>query len=146
MATNNEGTTLIDQKAMSANQMKVVNAIIEYHNGETKLTQKQLIEANNKLYGKIYGPYFIIKNSACKSTKEKGIYNLGVLKLSAAAKKAAEAPAVTEPDAPPAKKAKKVAASKPAKKAAKKSKKAPAPTEPLDDTLPTDADADQASV
>lgn len=136
-------SSLINTKAMSADQMKVVEAIIKFHGGEVKQTQKQIIEANSKLYGKTYGPYFIIKNTACKNAKEHGIYNLGVLKMSAAAAKELANPKA-EGDVP-SKKKKKVSAKKkasgqtasPKPKAKKGGSKEKAPEQTPAEAMPT---------
>jgi hypothetical protein len=94
--------------ALSKSQMEVVNAIISFHGGKKVLRRKEVLEANQAL-GKKWSPYWIVKNIQCQTT-ERGIYNLGVLKLKSekAAKKVA-APVDTS--------AKKIAAPKSAKKA-----------------------------
>lgn len=85
-------------------------------------TRKELRDAHGVLRGRRAAPYFISKNVACKVTGQHGMYNVAVLKLSAAALKA------TDAEAPAAPKAKgKKEASKPKKGAsgASKGKKAP---------------------
>jgi hypothetical protein len=101
--------------ALSKSQMEVVNAIISFHGGKKVLRRKEVLEANRAL-GKKWSPYWIVKNIQCQTT-ERGIYNLGVLKLKSekAAKKVA-APVDTQS-------AKKIAAPK----SAKKTKSLPAP-------------------
>ena len=120
--TTEKGTphTLFRGYALSADQFKIIQDIIEFHKGETKLTSKQLITANQSLRCKKYMPYFIGRNLSAKIKNTPGIYNLSVFKLAASASKTAAA--VVEP------KAKKEA--KPKREAKSKCTAPPVNTEP----------------
>ena len=79
---NGNPRTLFRAIALNTEQFKLVQDIIAFHNGETKLTRKQILACNETLRpGKAYMPYFISKNVACRRTGDPfGIYDLSGLK------------------------------------------------------------------
>ena len=85
---NGNPRTLFRALALNAAQFQIVQDIVKFCEGETTLTRKQLMDAHFALRGKIYMPYFIGKNMACK-TKTNGIFDVSRLKLAANANAAA---------------------------------------------------------
>ena len=80
--------TLIRAIVINAKQFALVQAIIAACDGETLITRKRIMEVQKTVgYDHVFIPYWIGKNESCK-TKTTGLYNLGVLKLSASSKKA----------------------------------------------------------
>lgn len=73
---------LVKGTAVSAEQFALVKDIIKMYKGETRLTRTQIKQAHADLRGAKASPYFIVKNMACK-TKERGVYNLNVLRQKA---------------------------------------------------------------
>ena len=94
--TNSKGTpiTLFRAIALNTQQFALVQGIIAFHNGETKLTRKQILECNETLRpGKAYMPYFISKNVACRRSGDPfGIYDLSGLKAASGKSVAAPTP------------------------------------------------------
>lgn len=78
--------TLINARAVSANQMKLVGELIDLYGGETVITRGQLKAGHLTLRGKLASPYFIAKNVAAQVKGQRGKYNLSVFKLAASAK------------------------------------------------------------
>jgi hypothetical protein len=81
---NGNPKTLFRAIALNTQQFALVQGIIAFHNGETKLTRKQILACNETLRpGKAYMPYFISKNVACRRSGDPfGIYDLSGLKAS----------------------------------------------------------------
>lgn len=100
-------TSLIRTTAVNAIQFKLVQELISWNNNEPKMRRKDLKAGHLALRGKKASPYFIAKNLACQVKGEHGLYNLGVLKLSAAAAKAPSAETPKATTTKPAAKAKK---------------------------------------
>jgi hypothetical protein len=109
---------------LNTEQFKIVQDIINYFEGETKLTSKQLITANNVLRGKKHMPYFIGRNLIAK-TKESGMYDLSKLKLSKAKETPVAPPSKKEKSTKPKGGTKKVASPKKGAKTASKRGAAP---------------------
>ena len=79
---NGNPRSLFRAIALNTQQFALVQSIIAFHNGETKLTRKQILACNETLRpGKAYMPYFISKNVACRRSGDPfGIYDLSGLK------------------------------------------------------------------
>lgn len=117
-----EHTVLITGTTLSQTQFKLVSDMIKAA-GKDHLTRAELREFHMKLRKKKSSPYFISKNRSAK-TKDRGIYNLGVFKLSAEAAKEGKEP-VAKKKAAPKPKAAKVPKVKKEKKAPAKGKTTP---------------------
>ena len=109
---NGNPKTLFRAIALNTQQFALVQAIIAFHEGETKLTRKQILACNETLRpGKAYMPYFISKNVACRRAGDPfGIYDLSGLKA------ASGKSVVAEPSKKEAKKGKKESKGKREKK------------------------------
>jgi hypothetical protein len=102
-----ERKSMFRATALTVKQMDIVNSFIKFNGGNPKMNLTKLMEANLALRGKIYTPYFIYRNDACR--KGKSEFDLSKLHVSKeSAKKAAEkATAEAEGETAPPKTSKK---------------------------------------
>ena len=88
-----ENKTLFRMIALNPAQFAMVQSIIAFHNGETKLTAKQILECNETLRpGKTCMPHFIYRNLVCRRAHAPGIFDLSGLKAASGKSVAAATP------------------------------------------------------
>jgi hypothetical protein len=121
--------------SLTMTQMKYVSEIIEFFKGKTILTQREIRDAALSIKGTTWGPYWIIKNHACRNAKFPHMFDLSKFKLLASEAKAAlnasseviATPAVEGPALPAPAAAKKIEAKKPRKEKSRAKKGSPIP-------------------
>lgn len=62
-------SSMMNVRALSEPQLAKAKKMYKYLKNAPLVTQKQLIDAHHKIAGKLYGPYWLIKNLAARPSK-----------------------------------------------------------------------------